>query len=53
MAAWAMEWVPAAQAVVMVSQGPRQPWRMDTEAAAPFDIIIGTRKGETRRAPFV
>ena len=52
-AACAREWVPAAQAVVMVSQGPRQPWRIETEAAAPLDIIIGTRNGDTRRAPFV
>ena len=51
-AAFATEWVPAAQAVTVVSQGPCQPWRMEIEAAPAFDIIIGTRNGETRRGPF-
>ena len=51
-AAAAMAWVPAAQAVAIVSHGPCQPARMETWAAPALAIIIGTRKGETRRAPF-
>ena len=51
-AAWAMEWAPAAQAVMTVSEGPCQPSRIETAAAPAFDIIIGTRRGDTRRAPF-
>ena len=47
-----MLWAPAAQAVVTVSEGPCQPRRMDTAAAPALDIIIGTRRGETRRGPF-
>ena len=47
----AMAWVPAAQAVVMVSQGPCHPARMETWAAPALAIIMGTRNGETRRAP--
>ena len=47
-----MLWAPAAQAVMMVSEGPCQPRRMDTAAAPALDIIIGTSRGDTRRAPF-
>jgi len=51
-AAYPMLWVPAAHAVVMDSDGPCQPVRIDTLAAPALAIIIGTRRGETRRAPF-
>ena len=51
-AAAATEWVPAAQAVVIDSQGPRKPARMETLAAPALAIIMGMRKGEIRRAPF-
>ena len=51
-AAYPMLWVPAAQAVTIASDGPCQPARIDTLAAPALDIIIGTRRGETRRAPF-
>jgi hypothetical protein len=51
-AAWAMEWAPAAHAVMIVSDGPCQPIRIDTAAAPALDIIIGTRRGEIRRTPF-
>ena len=51
-AAWPMLWAPAAQAVVTVSEGPCHPMRMETAAAPALDIIIGTRRGETRRGPF-
>ena len=47
-----MLWAPAAQAVMIVSDGPCQPSRIETAAAPALDIIIGTRRGETRRAPF-
>ena len=47
-----MLWAPAAQAVVMVSEGPCQPRRMETAAAPALDIIIGTNRGDTRRGPF-
>ena len=51
-AAAAMAWVPAAQAVQITSDGPRQPSRMEMPAAPALAIIIGTRRGETRSAPF-
>ena len=51
-AAWPMLWAPAAQAVVTVSDGPCHPRRMETAAAPALDIIMGTRRGETRRGPF-
>src|SRR5579875_3780962 len=41
----------AAHAVTTVSDGPRQPLRIDTCAAPALAIIMGTRNGETRRAP--
>ena len=47
-----MAWVPAAQAVQMTSDGPRQPRRMEIPAAPALAIIIGTSRGETRSAPF-
>ena len=47
-----IECVPDAQAVVIVSHGPRQPRRIETVAPPAFAIIIGTRNGETRRGPF-
>jgi len=50
-AAAPMAWVPAAHAVAMVSDGPCQPKRMETLAAPALAIIIGTRNGDTRRAP--
>ena len=50
-AAWAIEWAPAAHAVMTVSDGPCQPRRMDTAAAPALDIIMGTSRGDTRRAP--
>ena len=50
-AALPMEWVPAAQAVTVVSQGPRKPWRMEMPAAAAFGISIGMRNGDTRSGP--
>ena len=43
--------VPAAHAVVTVSQGPPRPKRIETAAVAAFGIIIGTRKGDTRSGP--
>ena len=46
------ECVPDAQAVAIVSHGPRQPRRIETAAAPAFAIIIGTRNGDTRRGPF-
>ena len=51
-AAAAIAWVPAAQAVTMVSHGPVEAARIETSAAPALAIIIGTRKGETRRGPF-
>ena len=33
-----MAWVAAAQAVTVVSHGPRQPYRIDSDAAAAFAI---------------
>ena len=51
-AALPIECVPAAQAVTVASHGPCQPKRIDTDAAAALAIIIGTRKGDTRRSPF-
>ncbi len=51
-AAAAIACVPAAQAVVIVSHGPRHPARMETWAAPALAIIMGTRNGEIRRAPF-
>ncbi len=50
-AAAARAWVPAAQAVTTVSEGPCQPARMETLAAPALAIIMGTRNGETRRGP--
>ncbi len=47
-----MAWVPAAQAVQITSDGPRQPRRMEIPAAPALAIIIGTRHGETRSGPF-
>ena len=44
-------WVPAAQAVTMVSDGPCQPARIEMLAAPALAIIMGTRNGDTRRAP--
>ena len=44
--------MPAAHAVLTVSHGPCQPQRIDTVALGAFGIIIGTRNGDTRRAPF-
>ena len=44
-AAWAIEWAPAAHAVMTVSDGPCHPMRIDTAAAPALDIIIGTRRG--------
>ena len=52
MAASTSAWVPAAHAVLTVWHGPCQPHRIDTVALAAFGIIIGTRNGDTRRAPF-
>ena len=39
------------QAVEIVSDGPCQPKRIETLAAPALAIIMGTRRGETRRAP--
>ena len=50
-AALPMAWVPAAHAVVTVSQGPPSPKRIETAAVAALGIIIGTRKGDTRSGP--
>ena len=50
-AAWPMLWAPAAHAVMIVSEGPCHPRRIDTAAAPALDIIIGTSRGETRPAP--
>ena len=47
-----MAWVPAAQAVQIVSFGPCSPKRIEMAAPAALAIIIGTRNGETRRSPF-
>ena len=44
-------WVPAAQAVLTVWHGPCQPKRIETVALGAFGIIIGTRNGDTLRAP--
>ena len=44
-AAWPMLWAPAAQAVMIVSDGPCQPSRMETAAAPALDIIIGHQAG--------
>ncbi len=44
--------VPAAQAVQVFSAGPLKPYFIETAADAAFGIIIGTRKGDTRLAPF-
>ena len=52
-AAAAMAWVPAAQAVQMTSDGPRQPRRMEMPAAPALAIIMGTSRGETRSAPLL
>jgi hypothetical protein len=52
MAASTSAWVPAAQAVLTVWHGPCQPQRIETVALGAFGIIIGMRKGDTRRAPF-
>src|SRR3954463_10832623 len=46
-AALPTEWVPAAQAVTVVSHGPRNPYLIDTPAEAALAIIIGTRNGDT------
>ena len=51
-AAGAMLWAPAAQAVMTVSDGPCQPSRIETAAAPALAIIMGTRRGDTRPAPF-
>ena len=50
-AAYPMAWVDAAQAVVIVSFGPRKPYRIEIAAPEALDIIIGTRNGDTRRGP--
>ena len=50
-AAYVRACVPAAQAVQIVSAGPRNPNRIDTAAPDALAIIIGTRNGETRRSP--
>ena len=52
MAASTRAWVPAAHAVLTVWHGPCQPHRIDTVALGALGIIIGTRNGDTRRAPF-
>ena len=52
MAASTSAWVPAAHAVLTVWHGPCQPQRIDTVALGALGIIIGTRNGDTRRAPF-
>ena len=36
----------------MTSDGPCHPWRMEIPAAPALAIIMGTSRGETRRAPF-
>ena len=51
-AAAAMAWVPAAQAVAMVSHGPWNPACIETCAAPALTIIMGMRNGDTRRGPF-
>ena len=51
-AALPIAWVPAAHAVVTVSQGPPSPKRIETAAVAALGIIMGTMKGETRSGPF-
>src|SRR5262245_19975924 len=43
--------VPAAHAVLTVWHGPCHPHRIETVALAALGIIIGTRKGDTRRGP--
>ena len=50
-AAAATACVPAAHAVTKTSAGPCQPNRMEIPAAPALAIIMGTRRGETRRAP--
>ena len=45
-------WAPAAQAVVTERLGPVKPLRMATRAAVALGIIMGTKKGLTRSAPF-
>ena len=52
-AAAPIEWAPVAQAVTTVSHGPCHPWRMEMAAAPALGIIMGTRKGDTRRGPLV
>jgi hypothetical protein len=47
----ATEWVPAAQAVVSVSEGPWKPCRSDTAAAPAFGITMGMVNGDTRPGP--
>jgi hypothetical protein len=47
----ATEWVPAAHAVVSVSDGPWKPKRSETAAAPAFGMTIGIVKGETRPGP--
>ena len=47
-AALPMACVPAAHAVVTVSQGPVRPNFIETAAAAAFGIIIGIMNGDTR-----
>ena len=39
--------MPEAQAVAIVSHGPRQPRRIETVAAPALAIIMGTRNGDT------
>ena len=47
-----MAWAPAAHAVVTVRFGPVKPLRMATRAPVALGIIIGTKNGLTRSAPF-
>src|SRR5487761_2665404 len=51
-AALPIAWVAEAHAVTTVSHGPRKPNRIEIAAAPALDIIIGTRRGDTRRGPF-
>ena len=46
-----IEWVPAAQAVVIVSHGPCSPKRSDSAAAPAFGMTIGMVNGDTRFGP--
>jgi len=46
-----MEWVPVAHAVTAVVFGPLAPYRMEIWPLAMLAIIIGMKKGLTRRGP--